>query len=367
MLQQQTFIGDLYGPPAHIRPLIEQVLADGRPRYTPLYQDENGTYVSGYAPIRDGAGRVVAILEVDYTVDRFLAELYRGLSRKLWLLPAALVLALILSALVARSITAAVSQLVAGTLAVQQGRYDHRVLVETRDELHTLAEAFNAMLLYLRERFAMLKFLPRHTRQVIADAVKDHAELAPDLVAGRREVTVLFSDIRGFTAWSETLPPDRVIGVLNLYLSRQAALVEQHGGSIDKFIGDAVMALFMGPERERVARAVQAALAMQGALGEIARTQALESQLSVGIGIADGEVVMGNLGYEDRLEFAVIGRDVNLASRLTGLAGAGEIVISEPAFLALAGRFPGERIEGVRIKGFIADITCYRISPAATG
>jgi class 3 adenylate cyclase len=360
MLQRRTFIGDRYTPPPATRDIVRWVLADGRARYTPLYRDENGTYVSAYAPIRDRAGRVVALLEVDYAVDRFVAELRKQLQRKLWMVPAALLLALLLSTLVARSITGAVAQLVNGTAAVQQGRYDHRVVVDTRDELRTLAEAFNDMLVGLRERFAMLKFLPRHTRAVIAEAAKEHGGLPPDRVARRREVTVLFSDIRGFTALSESLPAERVIEMLNIYLREEAEIIEQEGGSVDKFIGDAVMALFEGPER--CERAARAALRIQRAIRSLNEHSAFERAIDVGIGVADGEVVMGNVGYEGRLEFAVIGRIVNLASRLTSVAQKGDVMVEAAVYQALGGRYQGERLEGLRLKGFASEVTCYRIS-----
>ena len=360
MLQERSFIGDRYTPPPATREIVRWVLADGKARYAPLYRDEHGTYVSAYAPIRDRAGKVVAILEVDYTVDRFVAELRKELQRKSWLVPAALGLALLLSALVARSITSAVAQLVHGTAAVQQGRYDHRVVVNTRDELRTLAEAFNDMLGGLRERFAMLKFLPRHTRAVIAAAVKERGDVLPDRVAQRREVTVLFSDIRGFTALSESLPAERVIEMLNIYLRKEAEIIEQEGGSIDKFIGDAVMALFEGPDR--CERAARAALRIQGAIRSLNEHSAFERTIDVGIGVAEGGVVMGNIGYEGRLEFAVIGRIVNLASRLTGVAQKGDVMVEEAVFQALGGRYRGERLEGLRLKGFTSDVTCYRIS-----
>jgi class 3 adenylate cyclase len=365
MLQARTFIGDRYTPPPLTGRIIEEVLRTGAPRYTPLYKDENGSYVSGYAPIRDRRGQVVAILEVDYTVDRFVAELRRELGRKLWMVPASLLLALLLSAMVARSITAAVGRLVAGTVAVRNGIYDLQVEVSTRDELRTLAEAFNEMVLGLRERFAMLRFLPRHTRAVIAAAAKDRADLGRDQVALRHEVAVLFSDIRGFTALSESMPAERVIDMLNIYLREEARIIERHEGSVDKFIGDAVMAIFEGPERCQ--RAVRAALEIQRAIARLNQQSAFERPIGVGIGVAAGEVVMGQVGYEDRMEFAVIGRFVNLASRLTAVAAAGQIVVAREAFALLPPDEPlgasVEELQGLTLKGFQGGVSCYRLTP----
>src|SRR5581483_4199547 len=253
------------------------------------------SYVSAFAPVRDG-GKIVGLLEVDYGVDRFLAELNAQRQKRVWIWPASLALALSLG--VAFSITGAVKRLVDGTAAVQSGHYDRPVEVATRDELHTLAESFNAMLGGLRERFAMLKFVPRHTRAVIADSIKGSLTGSGALgaVAQTRDVAILFSDIRGFTAISDKLGPARVIEMLNIYLRAEAEIIERNAGSIDKFIGDAVMAVFEGPER--FVNAARAAIEIQEAMHRLNVSRAFEQPVEVGVGIAGGEVVMGSVGYE---------------------------------------------------------------------
>jgi adenylate cyclase len=360
MLQQKTFIGDTYQPPPEPAKIARWVLDHGAPKYTGIYTDANGSFVSGYAPVRNAAGQVVALLEVDYGVDAFIAELRREMQRRMWIFPVALAMALGLSLLVARSITHAVGRLVDGTNAVRDGRYDNPVDVMTRDELRTLADSFNHMLGGLRERFAMLKFVPRHTRQVIARSLNENA---PGIVAEKRDVAIFFSDIRGFTPLSDRLAPDRVIAMLNIYLRKEAEILERHGGSIDKYIGDAVMAVFEGPSR--YLDATTAAVEIQRALGSLNEQKAFEEKIEVGIGIAGGEVIMGGVGYEDRLEFAVIGRIVNLASRLTSVARGGEIVVSEPAAQALGDQLPLERLEGLKLKGFADAVNCFRVRQIA--
>jgi class 3 adenylate cyclase len=359
MLQAKTFVGDRYTPPPATREIARWVLADGKPRYTPLYRDEHGHWISGYGAVRDGAGRVVGLLEVDYDIGRYMAELDRVLARRLWIVPVALLIALVLSALVARSISRAVARLVTATDAVRRGEYDGEVSVPTRDELRTLADAFNIMLGGLRERFAMLKFVPSHTRAVIAESAKKKAGDV-EFVAETRDVCVFFSDIRGFTALSDAMSPDRVIHMLNIYLRKEAEIIERHKGSIDKFIGDAVMAVFEGADR--FTRAVAAAVEIQETIAALNTVKAFEKEVEVGIGIAGGEVVMGSVGYEARMEFAVIGRLVNLASRLCSVAGRGEIVVSEEAWKELGDRYQGERRSGLKLKGFAAEISCWKVS-----
>ncbi len=363
MLQDKTFVGDKYLPPAHIRGIPAWVLKDGTPRYTDIYGDDHGTFVSAYAPIRNAAGKVVALLEVDYDVQRFLTELRKEGMKRIWTVPAALALSLVLSLLVAFSITKAVGRLVEGTSAIQAGRYDHKVKVETRDELRTLAHAFNQMVDGLRERFAMLKFVPRHTREVIADSVRSDASQNLVGIAQKRNVAVLFSDIRGFTAFSDRLPPAKVIEMLNIYLRKEAEIIEKNGGSIDKFIGDAVMAVFEG--EQRFVHAAKSAIEIQVAIQQLNDEHAFDQPIDVGIGIAGGDVVMGSIGYEDRLEFAVIGRLVNLASRLTSVAGKGEVVVSDLAWASISSTFVGERLDGLKLKGFADAVTCFKLRPQA--
>jgi len=348
-----------YVPPPAIRPIVDDVLRSGRARATPLYTDKFATFVSAFAPLRGRGGKVEGLIEVDQDVGEFLAGLRRELLFQWWLIPSSLLLAAALSLPLALSLTRAVGVLIGGVEEVLAGRYDRPVAVRTNDELRRLGDAFNEMLRGLRERFAMQRFVPRHTRAVIADAAKERGVDAGAFTARTRELAILFSDIRGFTTVSEELPPDRVVEMLNVYLRHEAEIVERHGGSIDKFIGDAVMAVFDGPDRFE--RAVAAAAEIQDVFRRLNADKAFERPIEVGIGVAGGPVVMGAVGYEERMEFAVIGRYVNLASRLCGAAGRGEIVLSEEVHAGLTGRRDAERLDGVKLKGFAGPTTCYKI------
>ncbi|HXS99656.1 MAG TPA: adenylate/guanylate cyclase domain-containing protein [Elusimicrobiota bacterium] len=348
-----------YTPPASIRPVLYDVLRRGKAEATPLYTDNFATFVSGFAPLAGRNGQISGLIEVDEDVGDFLASARRQLLHQLWILPAALLLAAALSLPLALSLTRAVNVLIAGVEAVRAGRYDDAVKVRTRDELRTLGDAFNGMLRGLRERFAMQRFIPRHTRAVIAEATAEKGADAGAFAARAREVAVLFSDIRGFTAVSEQIAPDRVIEMLNIYLRQEAEIVERHGGSIDKFIGDAVMAVFEG--EDRAVRAADAAAEIQRSFRELNARGAFERPIEVGIGIAAGPVVLGAVGYEERMEFAAIGPTVNLASRLCSIAERGEIVASDALYASLAGR-SGERRDGVKLKGFAEAVTCWRLA-----
>jgi adenylate cyclase len=139
----------------------------------------------------------------------------------------------------------------------------------------------------------------------------------------RRLAAVLFSDIRGFTRFSETVPPEVVVEMLNRVLDAQARLVVAHGGDIDKFVGDALMAVFHGAEAAR--RAVESAVDMVAAVRE---ARVATESFSVGIGLAFGEVVYGGVGSEARLDFTVIGDVVNTGARLCSAAEADEVLVT---------------------------------------
>jgi adenylate cyclase len=364
-LRDTPIVQTPYTPPPAIAPILDGALRAGAAAATPVYTDGFGTFVSAVAPIRDAHDHVVGLLEVDNDVSLVLAQLKRRIARQIAIGAAALAAALLLTLVMARSLTRAIARLVQGIAEVRAGRFDVQVPVRSQDEIGYLTAAFNGMLRWLRERLALLRFVPRHTRAAVAQAAADADKPGDDraFAAQRRELAVLFSDIRGFTALSDELPPHHVIAMLDRTLRAEAEIIERHGGSVDKFIGDAVMAIFEGPERFDAA--VAAAADIQRALHLLNQTQTFERPTAVGIGIAGGEVLVGTVGDEERAELAVIGRIVNLASRLTSTAARGEILISESVFEALDGHVRGERIEGLKLKGFAEAQVCYRVIWAA--
>ncbi|HWO90149.1 MAG TPA: adenylate/guanylate cyclase domain-containing protein, partial [Gemmatimonadales bacterium] len=203
----------------------------------------------------------------------------------------------------------------------------------------------------IREMFS--KYVaPEYVAQIAEDPSRLHLE-------GRRaELSILFSDIRGFTSISEKMAPSEVVAFLNDYLTEMAAIVKRSGGTLDKFIGDAVMA-FWGepiPIPDHAVRACECALAMQEAMGRIAERFEREGKppLRIGIGINTAEVVVGNIGsLEHKLDYTVIGDGVNLASRLEGQNKdfGTTIIISEFTLERLDGKFEVRALGEVKVKG----------------
>ena len=151
---------------------------------------------------------------------------------------------------------------------------------------------------------------------------------------------MLFSDIRGYTAFSEAVAPEVVVEMLNQYLDAQTAIVERHGGDVDKFIGDEVSPSSRVADMER--NAVACGLEIQRALADLLEAHP-EWNLHVGLGIAAGEVVMGAIGARDRLDFTVLGGVVNLASRLCAAAPPDAILVRAAVRDALAAASPSSR------------------------
>jgi adenylate cyclase len=210
----------------------------------------------------------------------------------------------------------------------------------------------------MRERFRRL-LSPAIAEQVLSGhlEVKKGGEL--------RETTILFADIRGFTAMSESYEPQIVVDALNEYFERMVEIVFRYEGTLDKFIGDEMMVLFGSPvaHRDDPVRAVRAALEMQEALAAINERHAARSlpPFEIGIGINTGEVVAGYIGSSQALEYTVIGDPVNTGSRLCSLARPGQTLISEGTVEKLGGAFTFNELPPEQVKGKAQPIRVFEL------
>jgi class 3 adenylate cyclase len=217
----------------------------------------------------------------------------------------------------------------------------HRADVNRIDELGALAAAFNDMATVLQESFNKLqktlesfeRFVPEKFLRVIASEGIENIQVG---VASKRLITILFADIRGYTSMSEQMTPLETFALLNDYLACMGQVINDAGGFIDKYIGDAIMALF---EDETTGCVLNAALAMQQTLKTFNEERRRKEQplIQIGIGIHRGEVVMGTIGFTSRIESTVIGDAVNVAARVEGLTRKYDrpILVTEPVIAAL--------------------------------
>jgi adenylate cyclase len=216
------------------------------------------------------------------------------------------------------------------------------------------------------ERAALERFLAPEVVELIA-ANPDKVRLG----GANQEVSVLFADIRGFTSLSETLPPERIVEILNEYFTRVADVIFDHGGTLDKFLGDGLMAIFGAPisKGNDAANAVKAALSIQALMFELNRdAQARDwPELQVGIGVNTGIVTAGNIGSPKRIDYTVIGDAVNVSSRLCSNAKPGEVLISESTTAKVRGLFELKRLEPLQVKGKALPLNVFQVIAAARG
>ena len=269
---------------------------------------------------------------------------------------AALAAATLAALWLARGVSQPLQQLADYTKHVATGDYTSRLDLPREDELGQLATAFNQMTTGLAERDKVRDLLGKVVSPEIAAQL-----LSSDLQLGgeEREVTILFSDIRDFTTFSERMAPTELLALLNRYLDRMSSIVEKHGGVVDKYIGDAIMALFGAPVAapDSAPRALAAAREMSDALVDLNRELTAEGKapLAFGIGINTARVIAGNMGSKTRLNYTVIGDGVNLAARLEALSKTPEygtaVIVSEATARAAGQENVLRPLGSVTVKG----------------
>lgn len=226
-------------------------------------------------------------------------------------------------------------------------------------------EAYRNFVVEKKSRYLKKAFSTYVSSQLVTELLRDPGSLK--LGGEKREVTLLFSDIRGFTSLSEKMPPEELVRLLNEYLNPMTAIVLNEEGMLDKYIGDAIMAVFNAPVPidDHPGKACNAALKMMAKLSELNSMWKERGYpaLDIGIGINTGEAVVGNMGAELRFDYTAIGDTVNLASRLEGLNKlyGTNIVVSENTYELIKGRFLFRELDLVKVKGKHKPIVMYEL------
>ena len=234
---------------------------------------------------------------------------------------------------------------------------------EDRRMLAAITSQVDTAIFERLERRRMRRVMSRSVDPKVLDHLLQRAD--DTVLTGERvTLTVLFADLRGSTEWAERINPEQLVHTLNVFLARMTDVVFEFGGTLDKFVGDEVIALFGAPIHmdDHAYLAARAALAMQKAHQQISAelsAQGIELP-SMGIGISTGEVIAGELGSTIRSDFTAIGRAMNLGSRLCGIAGPGEICISGPTYEKIRNQIEAERGDEVKLKGLGA-VPYYRL------
>jgi class 3 adenylate cyclase len=278
-----------------------------------------------------------------------------------------IVLAIIVAMSISSRISGPVTHLMKVSRQVGEGNLETQAQVASGgDEMRLLGVAFNQMIKGLKERDLVKDTFSRYvTKQVAEEILKDPGKIAPG--GKKQEVTILFSDIRGFTAFSEGHDPEEVISHLNEYLSAMVDIIFKYEGTLDKFIGDAIMAVFGSPitHDDDPVRAVKTALEMQKRL-VLLNTEWVKkgrTPLTIGIGINTGVVIVGNIGDVRRMEYTVIGDNVNLASRLEDLTKnyGSPIIISATTYNKVKDIVVVNKLKETTVKGKTQVVEIYEL------
>ncbi|MDP2140984.1 MAG: adenylate/guanylate cyclase domain-containing protein [Gammaproteobacteria bacterium] len=262
--------------------------------------------------------QIVAVIQKSYNENIENLEAFQRVLLQFYLV--VIVVSLLAVVWLARSVTRPILDLATRVKRIESGDYGQSLLVAGHDEIGELAKSVNNMASGLAEKEKVRDLLGKVVSHEIAEEL-----LSKTIVLGGEEkiVTVLFADIKGFTSLCENTPPEKVLTLLNSYLSEITAVIEHHHGVVDKYTGDSVMALFGAPltRNNDAQNAIHTALAIQNAMTTLnqANRAAGLAEIDAGIGVHTGLVVAGNLGSQNRLNYTVIGDSVNLSARLEGL------------------------------------------------
>jgi adenylate cyclase len=331
--------------------------------------DEFGRYLRAHAPVRDRDGKVVGAViaqaRVEWVEGKLRPLKQAGLG--------ALGLSLILSVPVAFWLSARASRPLTELKRVldliAKGDLKARANIASKDEFGEVAHSVNAMAGGLAERDRVKSAFARYVSQQVMDSVLT-SDSGSMLRGDRRRISVLFSDIRGFSKISEHLAPEKVVQLLNEYFELMVEVVFRNQGTLDKFIGDGLMAIFGAPENDpyQEEHALKAAIEMQQELAKLeVRWEAEGIHIRIGVGIHSGPAIVGTIGSSRRMEYTAIGDTVNVASRLqsaTKELGA-NILISEHTYYGAKGAFPFRNMGTITVRGREEPLTVYTLDIAS--
>jgi adenylate cyclase len=323
-------------------------------------------YDYAFAPIYDASGRLVAELgiKLGWAPNTMLGNV------AYYLLPPFLItiaLALILAIVLSRGVTVHLNRLRITVDQIGSGNLGINLEPRGTVEFADLARAINSMAAGLRERETISKAFSGYlSREVLDMIVRDGH--TPELKGERKDVSVLFADLRNFTAMAETTSPEEVVNLLCMFFERMVEVVHRNDGRVDKFLGDGLMATFGAPVEDSSHRehAIITALEMQRELRDLCakwQAEGRPSDFRMGIGINSGSAVVGNIGSEAHMEYTVIGDTVNLASRLQTATKEidAEILVSESTQAGTQSRFRWKPLGGVHVKGRVQEVEVFGV------
>lgn len=305
---------------------------------------------------------VIGVLAVRFS-ERAWEDLSNALLlRMLWLAFMVLASALLATYWVARKMSLPLEAIADAALRVGKGDYECDLTVHGNDEISDAAHQFNFMLKELRHKEHMRQEFGRYLNPNLVSTVFDDARASVENY--RQDVTVLFADMVGFTSFSEGRDPESIVEILNQHFEVFHFVIDYFGGHVDKYIGDAVMAVFNHPHHDpdHARHAAMAGLAMAAVCHALRLSRDDGTAILFRIGMNEGEAIVGNIGATKRLEYTVIGDAVNLASRMGGVGKGGDVALPVSTFNKLGDGFMFEKIGDIHVKGVAEPVHCGIVS-----
>ncbi len=348
-------------------PAVEKMISSKNENEQNVFPDEEGNLLF-YA-----YHRIIGDMFVVTTISHH--DVFEAINRTTYRIVlfsiAVIFLAIIIIRFFSKTLTSPIGKLVDASHDIEEGNFSLELKSKTRDEIGVLTSSFNHMAKGLGEREILMKTFSKFTNKTLAQkAINGELKLGGET----KKATIFFSDIRSFTAMSEKLTPQEVVEFLNEYMTRMVECVNKTNGIVDKFIGDAIMAVWGTPESSGSAaddawNAVKAALMMRVALSNYnkERVAAGKAPMRIGCGINTGDVVAGQIGSSERMEYTVIGDAVNFASRTEALNKpfATDILITENTYDLVKDKVVVEEMPSVHVKGKEGNVKMFAVVCAA--
>ena len=290
--------------------------------------DKFGNTLSGYAPVKNAAGRSVALVGADVNASSIYALNQKIMADTSLIFGMTVVVLGVLSIVVAQSIRKPLGEIIKVTSALADGDFSARSALKRNDEFGIMGRQIDAMAEQLQKREFIRETFGRYVSEVVAAELLD-GDAEVTLGGEERIVSILFSDLRNYSGMSENLPPAMLVKFLNHYFGEMSDIIEAHDGCVIEFLGDGILAVFGAPKHmdNHAEQSVRCAIAMcrrltvlQGEWRKEVMSGYLRAEdyarLGMRIGVHSGPVVAGNLGSPTRMKYAVIGDAVNIAARL---------------------------------------------------
>ena len=329
-------------------------------------KDDWGEFLTANAPIKDKQGNTVAALGMDIESSQVMSRTASILKVALIALGASLLTALGVAIILANRVSKPLYELRRTAEAIGGGDLTARTNLHSKDEFGMVGEAINTMAEGLQERRTLLSSFERYVPYKVVDSIL-HSPESPTLKGERRKLTVLVSDLRGFCAIAESRQPEEVVAFLNRCCEVMSEVIERHGGTLDKFVGDGMMATFGSPNDDpyQEERAVKAALELQEKISDLSAKCDEENwpAINAGIGIHSGYAVVGSMGSSRHMEYTAIGETVNTAHYLESATKQfrANILISQYTYNAVRGQFNVKQLGQVNVKGHAEPMVVYSV------